>query len=120
MPKARARSNTDNINSKYRPALTPAARENQLIALSTDLAEQKLRDGTASSQLIVHFLKLATEKERLEREKLEKENELLRAKTKAVESGQRIEELYEKAMRAMRSYSGNWDEAEDDDDSDFS
>jgi hypothetical protein len=96
-----------------RPALTPEARENQMISLAVDLAEQQLRDGTASSQLITHYLKLATAKERLEREKLEKENELLIAKAKALQSSERSEELYERAIKAMRKYSGQGDSDDD-------
>lgn len=91
---------------RSRPALTPDARENQMVSLAVDLAEQQLRDGTASSQVITHFLKLATMKERLEREKLEKENELLRAKAEAIKSAQHIEAMYAEALKAMRSYSG--------------
>ena len=94
------------MGKRMRPALTPEARENQMIALAVDLAEKQLIEGTASSQVITHFLKLATSRERLEREKLEKENELLRAKTEAIESAKRVEELYSDALRAMRSYRG--------------
>lgn len=94
------------MGKKIRPALTPEARENQMIALAVDLAEKQLIEGTASSQVITHFLKLATSRERLEKEKLEKENELLRAKTEAIESAKRVEELYSDALRAMRSYRG--------------
>ena len=92
---------------KIRPALTPEARENQMISLAMDLVEQRLLNGTASSQETTHFLKLGTAKEKLERARLEKENELLKAKTEAVKSGQRMEELYENAIKAMRTYSGN-------------
>lgn len=91
---------------KIRPALSPEARENQMISLAVDLAERQLMEGTASSQVITHYLKLGTLKEKLEREKLEKENELLRAKTEALESAQRVEELYTNALNAMRIYSG--------------
>jgi len=91
---------------KLQPAQTPEAREQQLIGLAVDLAAQQLMDGTASSQVITHFLKLGTEKERLEREKLQKENELLRAKTESLESAKRIEELYAEAIRSMRAYGG--------------
>jgi len=97
-------------NKKLRPALTPEARENQMISLAVDLAEKQLLEGTASSQVITHYLKLGTMKERLEMEKLEKENELLRAKTEAIQSAQRMEELYEKAINAMRDYGGMGDE----------
>lgn len=81
--------------------------ENHLISLAVDLAEQQLRDGTASSQVITHYLKLGTMKERLEREKLEEENKLLRAKTEALQSSKEIEELYTEALRAMTSYRGS-------------
>ncbi|MBQ1397177.1 MAG: hypothetical protein IIY89_01640 [Clostridia bacterium] len=89
-----------------RPASTPEARENQMISLAVDLAEQQLLDGTASAQVITHFLKLATTREQLEKEKLERENELLRAKTEALESAKRVEELYANALSAMKTYSG--------------
>ena len=95
---------------KSRPALNPETRENQLVALAVDLAEQQLRDGTASSQVITHYLKLGTMKERQEREKLEQEIKLLKAKTEAIESAKHIEELYADAIKAMQSYSGNGDQ----------
>lgn len=90
-------------------AISPGARENQLVSLAVDLAEQQLRDGTASSQVITHFLKLGTEKARLEREKLEYETEHLKAKTAAIQSQQRSEEMIERAMKAFRRYSGQGD-----------
>lgn len=93
-------------NRKIRPALTPEARENQLIALATDLVEQRLLDGTASSQETTHFLKLGSIKNKLELEKLEKENELLKAKTEALQSQKKVEELYAEALNAMRGYAG--------------
>lgn len=100
---------SDSEPKKLRPALTPEARENQLVYLATNLAEQQLLDGTASSQVITHFLKLGSEKERLERERLEHENELLKAKTEALQSAKRVEELYAQALSAMKSYSGGDD-----------
>lgn len=90
-----------------RPALTPEARENQLIYLATELAEQQLRDGTASSQVITHYLKLGSSKERLEKEIRLKEKDLLDAKTEALKSAKHVEELYAEAIKAMRKYSGN-------------
>lgn len=93
-------------SKRSRPALTPEARENQLISLAVDLAEQQLRDGTASSQVISHYLKLGSTRASLEKEKLERENELLRAKTENLESSKRIEELYKDALDAMKKYSG--------------
>lgn len=92
---------------KIRRALTPEARENQLVHLATDLAEQQLRDGTASSQVITHYLKLGSSKDRLEREILEKQKELMMAKTEAIQSAKRVEELYANAIVAMRSYKGD-------------
>ena len=96
------------------PALTIEARENRCIALAVDLAEKQLREGTASSQVITHYLKLGTTRELLEKEKLEKENLLLRAKTEALQSQKKKEELYSEALNAMRIYSGGRiDRAED-------
>ena len=98
-----------NSQKKIRPALTPEARENQMIALAVDLVEQRLLDGTASSQETTHFLKLGSMKNRLEMEKLKEENKLLQAKTESIQSAKRIEELYTEAINAMRRYSGNGD-----------
>lgn len=97
------------------PAKTPEERENQLISLAVDVAEQQLMDGTASAQVITHYLKLGTTKERLEKEKLERENELLKVKAEAYESQKNIESLYKNAIEAMRSYQGitTGDEHED-------
>lgn len=94
---------------KMRPALTPDSRENQLISLAVDCAEKQMREGTASSQVIVHYLKLGSSKERREREKLEEEIKLLRAKTEAMKSAKVIEELYTEAINAMKTYSGHGD-----------
>lgn len=90
-----------------RPPITPEASENQMISLAFDLAAKQLQEGTASSQVITHFLKLGTSKANLEKEKLENENQLLRAKTEAIQSAQRIEELYDKAIKAMQRYGGH-------------
>lgn len=107
-------------NRKIRPATTPEARENQLISLAVDLAEKQLLEGTASSQVITHYLKLGTQKERIEREMLEKKKDLIVAKTENLQSAKRIEELYANALKAMQNYSGNTQidisESEDDDD----
>ena len=92
-----------------RPALTPEARENQLISLAVDLAEKQLQEGTASSQVITHYLKLGTTKERIEREILEKQKDLLEAKAESIKSAKRVEELYTNALNAMRNYSGQGD-----------
>jgi hypothetical protein len=89
-----------------RPSATPEGRENQLISLASDLAERQLRDGTASAQVITHYLKLGSTRERLEQARIENENLLLSAKVDQIASTQRIETLYEQALNAMRTYSG--------------
>lgn len=104
------KSSTTSQTRRPRPAMTPEARENQLIAMAYDLVEQRLLDGTATSQETTHFLKLGSMKARLEAEKLRKENELLEAKTEALQSAKRVEELYSEALNAMRAYSGNVDD----------
>ena len=100
------KADSKNTTRKIRPALTPEARENQMIALAVDLVEQRLLDGTASSQETTHFLKLGSMKNRLEMEKLQEENRLLKARTEALQSAKRVEELYSEAIKAMRRYSG--------------
>jgi hypothetical protein len=92
---------------KGAPATTVEARENQLISLAVDLAEKQLSEGTASAQVLTHYLKLATTRERLEKEKLRKENLLLEAKTEALKSSKNIEELYGLAIKAIQSYNGS-------------
>lgn len=108
MAKVKA-TTSSNVSKRRRPGLTPEARENQLISLAIDQAEKQLIEGTASSQVITHFLKLGSSKAELEREKLAMENELIKAKTEALQSQKRIEELYANAINAMRNYSGNGD-----------
>lgn len=88
------------------PATTPEARENQLISLAVELAEKQLSEGTASSQVISHFLKLGSTKERIEKEILLSQRELIVAKTEAMKSGKRVEELYANALKAMQAYRG--------------
>ena len=100
-------SSQSRSEDRIRPALTPESRENQLIALSVDLAEKQLREGTASSQVITHFLKLGSTKNQLELEKIRHENDLLEAKTQSIQSAKRVEELYENALNAMKDYSGH-------------
>ena len=108
MAKVKAASSSS-TKSSMRPALTPEARENQLISLATDLVEKRLREGTASSQETTHFLKLASTKARLEKQILEKQAELITAKTETLKSRKRVEELYAEAMKAFRNYSGQGD-----------
>lgn len=89
-----------------RPAISEDARENQLIYLATELAEKQLCEGTASSQVIAHFLKLGSSKEKLNKEILKKQVDYLGAKTESLQTSKRIEELYANAIEAMRTYNG--------------
>ena len=111
MAKVKAASSSSSTR-KRRPALTREARENQMIALAVDLAEKQLMEGTASSQVITHFLKLGSSKAELEREKLAMENELIRAKTESIQSQKKMEEVYLNALNAMKRYSGHGDDDE--------
>ena len=113
---AKSRSTTSSeSNRPMRPALSPEARESQLASLAHDLAEKQLRDGTASAQVISYFLRKGSEEEKLKIEKLEEENRLLRAKTKAIANAEEIKVLYEEALKAMRSYGGQGEPEESDD-----
>ena len=105
--------------SPLRPAITSEARENQLISLAIDLVEQRLRDGTASSQETTHFLKLASRKAKIEQERAELENELIRAKTQALRDQADMKALYADAIAAMRRYSGHGDETYDEESDDY-
>lgn len=116
MPKSAKKATTRaESRPKRRRALTPEARENQLVALAYDVAEQQLLDGTVSSQVLSQLLKAGSMKGQAELLKLERENELLRAKTESIEASQRTDELYANALAAMRNYNG----LGDDDDSDL-
>lgn len=97
-----------------RPATTPEGRENQLISAAIDLAERQLIDGSASSQVITHFLKMSSTREGLEQEKLKRENLLLSAKVDQIASGKRLEDLFEAAINAMRHYAGRGDPYDED------
>lgn len=88
------------------PARTPEARENQMIAKAMALAEQKLNDGTASSQIIVEYIRRGSAKERLENEMRTEQVKLIRAKTQAIESEAKSEERYNQAIEAMKMYGG--------------
>lgn len=89
-----------------RPATTEEHRENQLVSLAIDLAEKQLSEGTASSQVITHYLKLGSSREKLEQERLLRENQLLNSKVQMMASAKRVEELYAEALNAMRAYAG--------------
>lgn len=110
---AKAKTSSSGSTRKMRPALTPEAREKQMISLAMDQAEKQLLEGTASSQVICHFLKLASSKEKLEKERLEEENKLLRAKAEAIKSAETSEELYRNAIKAFSRYSGHGNEGDE-------
>lgn len=95
--------------AKMRPPISPEAEEQQMISLAMSQARKELEAGTASSQIVVHFLKLATTKEQLQNDKLREENELLKAKTEQIQRQERIEELYADAIKAMKNYAGQGD-----------
>lgn len=101
------------------PALTPEARENQLIALAIDLVEQRLIDGTASSQETTHFLKLASQKTKIELERAKLENELIKAKTQSLRDQADMKTLYADAIAAMRRYSGHGSDIDDEESDDY-
>ena len=111
-----ARRRTEESSPKSRrPATTPEVREQQVVSQAIDLAEQQIQKGTASSQVITHFLKLGSSREQLEQERVRHENELLKVKRESLESAKRVEELYEKAIGAMRAYQGAEDPIVEDD-----
>lgn len=112
---ASRRGDSSSERPKRPPATTPEGRENQLIALAMEEAERVIRSGKATSQLLTHFLKLGSTREELEKQRLDNENKLLKAKVDAIASGQRMDELYAKAIKAMRTYAG---QPGDEDDSD--
>ena len=101
------RNSDRTVKRRSAPAVDPESRENQLMSLAIDQAEQMLLEHRAPTQIVVHYLKLATTKNQLEKEKLRKENILLEAKANAIESAAKSEELYSKAIEAMREYSGS-------------
>ena len=111
-----ARRRVVNLDERRRkPATTPEGRENEMVSKAIDLAEKQIKAGTASSQVITHFLKLGSTRERLEQQRLEHENELTRVKIEALESQKRVEELYMEALQAMRSYAGDLPPQDDED-----
>lgn len=99
---------------RQRPARSPETREKQLISLAVDLAEKQLLEGTASAQVITHYLKMGSPREQLDRQKLESENKLAQARVEQISSGSRLEELTEEAIRAFKAYSGSDNSEEDD------
>lgn len=108
MAKVKGKGSSDSQKPR-RPALTPESREQQMISYAVDLAERQLLDGTASSQVIVHYLKLGSTEKKLELEKLKQETILIKAKAEAQETAKNVEKLYSEAIAAMKQYSGHGD-----------
>lgn len=102
--------------SRRRPATTPEAREQQMVALAFDVAQRQMEEGTVSSQVLTHWLKLGSEREKLERQKLKLEAEHLQMKSEQIASGARMEELYADAISAFHEYSGKTPDGNDDED----
>lgn len=112
MAKKKAQPKQDEKSNRKRPAKDLEARERELISLSMDLAEKRLREGTATSMEIVHFLKLGSTREQMEQDLLERKTENLVAKTESLYAEQHMEEVYAKAIEALRSYNGSGAEEE--------
>lgn len=120
----RVKSVNNSMERREPPALTVDGRFDQLIGLAVDLAEERLRDKSASNQLIAELIRYGSQKERLTREKIQMETEMLQAKADALRAQETSIRLYEDAMRAMRSYAGtpseeyseDFDEEDDEDD----
>lgn len=111
---AASRKNSDGtIQRRVAPAVDPEARENQLISLAVEAAERELMREKPSTQVVLHYLKLGTTKNQLEKEKLRKENLLLEAKADAMKSAARSEEMYADAIKAMQLYQGSINRGED-------
>lgn len=103
---ASTRKTSDSNKPRRPPATTPEAREKQLVALAVDAAEKQIREGTASSQVITHYLKLGSTREKLEQQRLMREVDLLEKKAEGMESAKRVEALYTEAIAAMKTYAG--------------
>lgn len=102
------------VTRRYVPPITPEDQEDELIFLATRMAEEQLRNKTASAQVLTHYLKLGSSREKLEQERIKNENILMQAKAEAIESSKRVEELYIQALDAMRAYGGVTSRADDD------
>lgn len=111
-----AKTTTRSIRNNSRaPALSSEEKENRLIALAWDEAEKRLLDGTASNQLICQLIKVGSTRERLEKDILRQQKDLMEAKTDAIKSAKHVEELYANALSAMQSYSGQPVEVDEED-----
>lgn len=109
---ATRRKPTQEPTRRRRPAKTPEEDENRMVSLAVSCAEKQMREGTASSQVITHYLKLGSSRERLEQQRLRQEVHLLEAKVSTLESQKKSEELFEEAIAAMRTYGGRGDDDE--------
>lgn len=119
-PRKRIISDDDEVSEvptpkRRSPARSIKSREDQLIALAVDLAEKQLTEGTASSQVIAHYLKLGSTREKLEQKILDRQRYLLEAKTDSLKSAKKMEEMYAEAIQAMRVYNGQADDIDEDD-----
>lgn len=111
--RANAGGNSSDYTPRHPPATTPEARENQMVALAFDLAQKQMEEGNASAQVIVHFLKFGSSRNRLEEKKIENENLLLRARVEQIEQNAANGDMYANAIAAMKLYAG--DEVSQDD-----
>lgn len=118
MARVKPSSSSTSNNRPMRPAIDPENREQQLISLAVDLVEQRLRDGTASAQETVHYLKLASSKTKVDLERAKLENELIKAKTQSIKDQADMKTLYENAIAAMRRYGGHGSSSGEDDEYD--
>lgn len=100
--------------TKLPRARTPEAREAQLAAMAYDLAEEQIREGTVSSQVMVHFLKVGSTREKIELQKQKQETILVEAKVKDLQNVEEMKKLYMEAMDAMRGYAGHGEVETDD------
>ena len=106
---------TRESSRKFAPATTPEGREQQLVSLAMDAVEKRIRNGTATAQELVYFIKAGSPSAKYERNILQKQQELITAKTEAIQSQKRVEELYANALNAMKAYSGASINPEEDD-----
>ena len=100
-------------SSRKHPARSPEEQEAYMVNLATKRAEEQLLNGTASSQVIVHYLKLGTMREKRELELLKSQNDLAQAKIEALHTGEEIKALYDQAIYAMQRYNGTIDDDND-------
>lgn len=112
-------SRTSKVSKKSPPASSPRTRENQIVNLAYDEAERRIKDGTATSQLLTFFLKLGTMREQMELEKMRSDLRLSEAKIKQIDDQKDIKELYQKAIEAQKRYRGDLFSEEEDEEDDY-